>query len=152
MESEERSKGRGFTLPGLLISLVLLGGVSMVGLAVSRSHSATRALDGATRVARGALDTGRLTAVARRRVVRLRLEGARRLVLYDDGDHELRGWPLGREGPFRLDSIRLRPRTLRFNSRGQAAPGSVYLYRGGGGRRLVINFLGRVRVERFAVP
>jgi hypothetical protein len=56
---------------------------------------------------------------------------------------------VGRSGDVALDSIRLRPATLRFNARGQAAPGSVYLYRRDRGVRLVSNFLGRIRQENF---
>lgn len=142
----------GFTLPELLLALALLGGAWALGLAVWRAHADGDALRGASRAVRGALDAGRLTAVARREVLRLRLSEGGRLVLYDGGDRELRGWDVGPRGPFRTDSIRLRPRTLRFNSRGQAAPGSVYLYRGRGGVRLVVNFVGRVREERFTLP
>jgi hypothetical protein len=46
-----------------------------------------------------------------------------------------------------VDSLRVRPATLRFNARGQAAPGSVYLYRGRRSIRIVCNFLGRLRIE-----
>ncbi len=147
----ERRRG-GFSLPELLLVLALLGVTAMAGIAAWRAYAESRALEGAGRVVRGALDAGRLAGVARRSVVRLRLEEDARLVLYDEDDGEIRGWALGRAGPFRMDSVRLRPRTLRFNARGQAAPGSVYLYRGRGAIRLVINFLGRVREERFTIP
>lgn len=151
MWGEDGGRAKGFTLTELLVGLALLGGAGVLGLAAWQTHAGAGALRGATRVVRGALDAGRLTAVSRRGVVRLRLEDGGRLVLYDAGDRELRGWAVGRDGPFRTDSVRLRPRTLRFNSRGQAAPGSIYLYRGRAGVRLVINFLGRVREERFTL-
>lgn len=152
MEGRAGDGRGGFSLLELLLVLALLGVTTMAGIAAWRAHAGARALDGAGRVVRGALDAGRLAGVARRSVVRLRLEEGARLVLYDQDDGEIREWTLGRSGPFRMDSVRLRPRTLRFNARGQAAPGSVYLYRGRGAIRLVINFVGRVREERFTIP
>jgi len=53
------------------------------------------------------------------------------------------------DSPLGVDSARLRPSVMRFNARGQAAPGSLYLYRGRRVVRIVCNFLGRLRVERY---
>ncbi|MFW6193741.1 MAG: hypothetical protein ACOC83_09675, partial [Gemmatimonadota bacterium] len=69
-----------------------------------------------------------------------------------DTDGELVGTTPLVAGTFDLDSARLRPSVLRFNARGQASPGSLYLYRKRRGVRVVSNFIGRVRVERFALP
>jgi len=137
----------GFTLLELLVGLTLLGLVAGTGITAYRELRAAAALDAARRVAAGELARARMLAVSRREVVRLRLGDGRLVLTSADGDTLSRTGLFLRE--FGLDSARLAPRTLRFNSRGQAAPGSVYLYRGSHGVRLVSNFLGRVRVERF---
>ena len=92
-----------------------------------------------------------MLAITRRGVVRIRTRGRGELTLTaPDGRLVSRTNLL--DGPFRVDSVRLRPSTLRYNSRGQAGPGSLYLYRGRRGVRIVSNFLGRLRIERFTVP
>lgn len=137
----------GFTLHELLIVLVLaavLASWTAFGLARYRE---AKALDGAVGAVRAHLLRARGLGLARREVVRLRIREGR-LTTYSDRDEPLHALPLFRE-PFLLDSARLAPRTLRYNGRGQASPGSVYLYRGSKGARIVSNFVGRIRVERF---
>jgi hypothetical protein len=82
--------------------------------------------------------------------VRVRILADRSLGLLDPRDTVLARIRIAGDGLLALDSVRLRPSTLRFNPRGQAAPGSLYLYRGRRGVRLVSNFLGRVRREELA--
>lgn len=141
----------GAGLVELLIALSLVAIVTAAGVEGHRRLSAAAALHGAADAARGQLGLARARAVMRRETVRVRVSAEGDLVVLDPGDRVVSRLPLGR-GPLALDSIRVRPATLRFNERGQAAPGSVYLYRGRRGVRLVSNFLGRVRREHFAVP
>lgn len=137
----------GFTLSELLIVLVLVAFlVSWSAFGLARYREAT-ALDGAVGAVRAHLLRARGLALARREVVRLRIRTGR-LTIYSSLDEPLHTRPLLR-GPLALDSARLAPRTLRYNGRGQASPGSVYLYRGSKGARIVSNFVGRIRVERF---
>lgn len=141
----------GMTLLELLVALVLLGVVLGTGAEGLRRYRDAVSLDRAAAAVRGRLAQARMLGVARRGVVELRVTANGALELRDpDGD------PVGVTplvgGAFNLDSVRLRPSVLRFNSRGQAAPGSLYLYRKDRGVRVVSNFLGRVRMERFEVP
>jgi hypothetical protein len=48
-----------------------------------------------------------------------------------------------------LDSVRIRPATIRFNARGHGSAGSIYLYKGHRGIRVVSNFVGRIRRHSF---
>lgn len=81
--------------------------------------------------------------------MRVRLDPGGSLVALDARGRIVAATPLRDAGLLGVDSVRLRPATLRFNARGQAGPGSLYLYRGGRGVRLVVNFIGRVRREDF---
>lgn len=142
----------GFTLPGLLVAL----GLVAIGTAVAVPAGA-RAIDAfslqrSADLARGHLARARLLAVARREAVRVRAGPDGTLLLLDGEDGVLAATPVQGDGLLRLDSVRIRPATLRFNARGQAAPGSIYLYRGKRGVRLVSNFLGRVRRETLRLP
>lgn len=141
----------GFTLPQLLMALVLIA----IGLGVAIPTGGTAldafALRRAGDLARGHLARARLLAVARREIVRVRAGPEGELLALGPDDASLAVTHLDHP-PLGLDSLRLQPSTLRFNARGQAAPGSVYLYRGRRGVRLVCNFLGRVRRETFPVP
>lgn len=143
------ARRRGFSLLELLCVLVLVGVMAGIGASGLRSYREAAALHAAERAVRAHLTVSRMTAIRDRRVVRIRLspEGTA-LVLYDHRDEVLRRTSLA-PGGVELDSVRLRPRTLRYNARGQAGPGSVYLYHRGRGVRIVSNFLGRLRVERF---
>lgn len=145
-----RSTG-GLTLVELLMALVLLAVALALGAEGVRRYRDAVALDRATDAVRSRLAEARMLAVARRGVVELRITPSGELELLDV-DGEVQGITPLRDGEFDLDSVRLRPRVLRFNARGQAAPGSLYLYRRGRGVRVVSNFIGRIRVERFALP
>ncbi|MEJ2311679.1 MAG: hypothetical protein P8Y10_05800 [Gemmatimonadales bacterium] len=138
----------GFTLLRLLVATSLLGLALTGSISSLRSMAASAELAGASRVVRGHLVHARTVAVARREVVELTLTPTGDLLLVDSRDSVVRRTPLLGVDGFRLDSASLRPATLRFNARGQAAPGSVYLYGGRFGVRLVMNFVGRVREEK----
>jgi len=142
----------GFTLLELAIVLALMGLVTALAFSGFRAFADSAAITGAARTVREHVTRARSTAIYRRERVRLRKSPGAELTIRDDRDSVLARLPLARTGPFSIDSVRLRPATLRFNSRGQAAPGSIYLYRKTRGARIVVNFLGRVRVQRFSVP
>ncbi len=99
-------------------------------------------------IARGHLARARLTALARRARVEVRLGRSNRLLLLDAGGNRIAEADVGGDGLLALDSLRIRPTSIRYNARGQGSPGSLYLYRGDRGVRLVSNFLGRVRKQR----
>jgi type II secretion system protein H len=137
---------RGFTLLELLVALVLLGLVAAtVGPSIAAHRDAT-ALRRSASAVRGLLASARHAAVARRAVVRVHVDPRGILRATADDGTEVGAIPLG-TGDLALDSVRLRPATLRFNARGQAAPGSAYLHRGDRRVRIVCNFVGRVREE-----
>lgn len=146
----QAGRAGGVTLLELMIAIALFGVVLAAGAEGLRRYNAAIALERAGDAARGRLGHARMLGVTRRAVVTVRLDGKRTLTLREPDGTVAGVTPL--VGPFDLDSARLRPAVLRFNARGQASPGSLYLYRGRRGLRLVSNFLGRVRVERFAVP
>lgn len=136
---------RGFTLPELLIALAVMSILLATGWTGFRQFREAAALRAAARQVVAQLTLARRLAVDRRETVRFRSGSGEVAVLAPDG-RILARIPLG--GPDRLpvDSIRVLPSMLRFNLRGQAAPGSVYLYRGRRSIRIVCNFLGRLRV------
>lgn len=139
------------TMVEVLIATVLLAiGLGMGAQGLRRYRDAV-ALDRAAEAARARLAEARMLAVARRGVVELRVTGSGALELRDPDEAVVGVTPLV-DGDFDLDSARLRPSVLRYNARGQASPGSLYLYRSRRGVRLVSNFIGRVRVERFGLP
>jgi hypothetical protein len=138
----------GFTLLRLLVAIALLGMVLTASISGARSLAGSAELAGASRVVRGHLVYARTVAIARREVVGLTLTPTGELLLVDSRDSVVRRTPLLGVDGFRLDSASLRPTVLRFNARGQAAPGSVYLHVGGSGVRLVMNFVGRIREEK----
>lgn len=143
-----RRPAAGFTLLELLVVLAMTGILAGLGLEGLRVFREAAALRGAADATRGHMARARILAVTRRETVRIRLAESGDLVLLTPADEVLGRLPLtGRGEP--LDSARVAPVSLSYNARGQAAPGSVYLYRGDRGVRLVSNFLGRVREERF---
>jgi prepilin-type N-terminal cleavage/methylation domain-containing protein len=138
---------RGVTLPELLMALTLAGVILAVSASGFRRFREAAGLHAAGRTVRVQLDLARRLAVTRRETVRMQATPTGDLVLLTPSDSPLAIVHVGRSGDLHVDSVRLRPRALRFNARGQAAPGSVYLFRGRRGIRLVSNFLGRVRQE-----
>lgn len=144
-------KPPGFTLLELLLVVTALGLAVAIGWPGLRQLREILALERAESACRARLAEARMIAIARRGVVRIRISPRGELTLVDPDARVVSRTPLT-AGPFRVDSARLRPSTLRYNSRGQAGPGSLYLYRGRRGRRIVSNFLGRLRIERFEVP
>lgn len=142
----------GFTLLELLIALALAG-LAAIGASAFHGYLRASALESAVRVGRAALTRARMEAVFRGGRVRVRRERRNppQLVLRDADERLVARFTLGPESGVGLDSAELRRSTLSFNERGQAAPGSLYLYQGRRGVRLVVNFIGRVRREDFTV-
>lgn len=137
----------GVTLPEVLIVLVVVGTLGTFATTGFRSFRDASLMSSAVEDVNGRVVLARRLAVTRRERVRLRFRDGV-LTLHTARDSVLQSLRLTGPGAI-LDSVRLRPSTLGFNARGQASPGSIYLYRGPRGVRLVINFLGRVRRERF---
>lgn len=144
-------RNRGFTLLELLVATVLLAVAVGIGAEGFRRFRDAAALERATDAVRSRFAEARMLGIARRGVARVRITGSGTLELREP-DGTLAGVTPLLGGDFDLDSVRLRPSVLRFNARGQASPGSLYLYRERRGVRLVSNFIGRVRVERFGLP
>ena len=148
MREPERSASR--TAGWTVVELVVV--VALIGVAVALS-APWRALDaiGLSRVARVAeveLGRARLHAATRRVPVRVTVAGTW-LVIREANGRLVARTDLAGRGLRGLDSVRLRPATLRYNARGQASAGSLYLFRAGRGIRLVSNFVGRVRRQSF---
>jgi len=106
----------------------------------------------ATWSVRNHLALARSLAIARREKIRVRRDESGDLVLLTLSGERVVAAAVGPSADVPVDSLRVRPSTLRFNARGQAAPGSVYLYRGDRVERIVSNFLGRLRVESYRAP
>ncbi|HKK08836.1 MAG TPA: GspH/FimT family pseudopilin [Gemmatimonadota bacterium] len=140
----------GFTLLEVLIALTLCALVSALSMSGYRRWRDATALAAASRAARGQLALARSRAVARRERLRVRVVAGALVTLDDAGAVVDRTILVGAD--LRTDSVRLRPATLSFNPRGQAAPGSLYLFRGARGVRIVCNFVGRIRVAGFDLP
>lgn len=139
-------RGNGVTLVELLIALVLTGTLASLGIASIAGVRERAALDGAADAVTRQVALARAVAVARRESVRLTRLGSA-LGVVDSGDRLVTAIGVGRTEDLAVDSVRVRPGSIRFNARGQAGPGSIYLWRGHRGVRLVVNFLGRVRRE-----
>jgi hypothetical protein len=130
----------------MLIVLTMLAMLTALGWSGLRSFREASALRAAARQVVAELSLARRLAVNRRETVRFAAASDDLALTAEDGAVLVR---LALAGPDALpvDSLRVRPATLRFNARGQAAPGSVYLYRGRRSIRIVCNFLGRLRIE-----
>ena len=144
-------RSAGTTLVELLIALAVILTLSALGWSGVQRYRAAAALQGAARAVTRQLALGRTLAVSRRETIRFREGTAEVLLLAADGT-ALSRLGVGRGTDLPVDSLRIRPGTIRFNARGHAGAGSVYLWRDGRGVRLVCNFLGRVRQEFISVP
>lgn len=136
----------GFTLLELVIVIAVAGVTLAAAQPAVGSLRDARALRSASDVVRHQLGLARRSAVHGREPLLFRRSADRLVLETIDGDVRSAVALTGADG-LPVDSVRLRPATFRFNARGQAAPGSVYLYRGRRSIRIVCNFLGRVRVE-----
>jgi prepilin-type N-terminal cleavage/methylation domain-containing protein len=136
----------GYSLVELLIGLVLLSTILALGWSGLRHARDAAALEGAARSVMRELTLGRNLAVARREPIRLRA-GPTDLGLYAADGSRLSVLDIGPGRELPVDSVDVRPSTIRFNARGHAGAGSIYLWKGRRGIRLVCNFLGRVRRE-----
>ncbi|WP_419934689.1 prepilin-type N-terminal cleavage/methylation domain-containing protein [Candidatus Palauibacter sp.] len=141
-----RVPGNGFSLVEVVVAIALAGIATTA--VMSRGAFDRFSLTRAARLAESQLVRARLHAVATHARTEVTLAGTR-LEVARRGGPLLSHVDLATHGLGRLDSVRLRPATIRFNARGQGSPGSVYLYRGGRGVRLVSNFVGRVRAVPF---
>jgi prepilin-type N-terminal cleavage/methylation domain-containing protein len=136
----------GFTVVELLIVVVLLGLLFSMSWTALRSSRESAALEGAARAVTRELILGRNLAVARRETIRLRA-GSSELGLFAVDGTRISSLAIGPGGDLPVDSVDVRPSTIRFNARGHAGAGSIYLWKGRRGIRLICNFLGRVRRE-----
>lgn len=146
MRSRRQGGPGGFTLPELLVVLAMASILLSMGWSGIAGFRESSALQAASRQVVAVLSLARRQAVDRRMTVRFAAAGADARLTASDGAVLARLPLVGPDAPG-IDSLRVRPATLRFNPRGQAAPGSVYLYRGRRSIRIVCNFLGRLRVE-----
>lgn len=140
-------RATGATLSEVSVALAVLA-VSVTAAVPAFDVVDRVSLARSAEIARGHLARARLTALARRARVEVRLGRSNRLLLLDAGGNRIAEADLGADGLLALDSLRIRPTSIRYNARGQGSPGSLYLYRGDRGVRLVSNFLGRVRRQR----
>lgn len=134
----------GFSLLEVAVALAIAGLAAT--FVIPREPLDRFSLTRAARVAESQLGLARLHAIASHAPTEVTLDGTK-LTVSLRGGRLLSRVDLGRHGLGRLDSAQLRPGVLRFNARGHGSPGSVYLYRGRHGLRLVSNFVGRVRAE-----
>jgi len=142
----------GVTLPELLITLTMVGTLTALGASGFRNLREATSMRSATWSVRNHLALARSLAIARREKIRVRRDESGDLVLLSPSGERVVAAAVGHAGDVPVDSLRVRPSTLHFNARGQAAPGSVYLYRGDRVVRVVSNFLGRLRVESYRAP
>ena len=145
-------RSAGVTLPELLITLTIVGTLAALGASGFRSLRDVTSMRAATWSVRNHLVLARSLAIARREKIRVRLGPSGDLLLLTAAGERVMSVAVGPGSDVPVDSLRVRPSTLRFNARGQAAPGSVYLYRGDRIVRVVSNFLGRLRVEAYRAP
>jgi prepilin-type N-terminal cleavage/methylation domain-containing protein len=147
MPHQAKRPGLGITLPELLIVMTIVGTLSTLALTGLHGLREATRIHAAARSVWSHLALARTLALGRRETVRVRRDPAGDLELVNPSERRLARVPVGPGSDLQMDSIRVRPPTLRFNSRGQAAPGSIYLYLGVRTVRIVSNFLGRLRVE-----
>lgn len=145
MNGPSRPRG-GFTLIEILAALAAVG--ILVTAAVAWRSIDRFGLTRAARLAESHLVRARLHALTSHEPTEVTLSGTW-LELKERSGAVLSRIDLAGAGFGRLDSVRIRPAILRFNARGHGSPGSLYLYRGRRGVRVVSNFVGRVRVVPF---
>jgi prepilin-type N-terminal cleavage/methylation domain-containing protein len=143
-----RPTERGLTLPELITALSMLAVLAALTLPTF-DVLARLSLDRSADLAAAHLSRARLEALARRQKVEVRLAGGGRLLLVDASGTRVSEVDLAGEDLLAVDSARIRPSSIRYNARGQGSPGSLYLYRGRRGVRVISNFVGRVRRQGF---
>ena len=131
----------------MLIGLVLISTLLALGAGGFRTLRDAMAMRTAAGSVRSHLALARSLAIARREKISVRTDASGSLALYAASGEPVTTSGVGPGADVPADSIRVRPRSIRFNARGLAAPGSVYIYRGDRVVRVVSNFLGRLRVE-----
>ena len=132
-----------------ILAVLAVAGVAL-GVAASWGAFDRIGLARAARLAESHLVRARLHALSSHAPTAVRLAGTR-LELSDSAGALVSLVDLAGAGLAGLDSARLRPSLLRFNARGHGSPGSLYLYRGRRGIRVVSNFVGRVRLVPFRI-
>ncbi|MFV1988238.1 MAG: Tfp pilus assembly protein FimT/FimU [Gemmatimonadota bacterium] len=148
-ETEHRfRRAAGFTLVEVSIVVGLIGILLVSALPVGRALDRWSLSRGATIVERH-LAGVRLRAVAHRERLRVRVISPGTLVTLDDAGLVVDRRVLAGPGNHLLDSIRIRPATIGYNSRGHGSAGSLYLYRADRGIRVISNFVGRIRRHSF---
>ena len=150
--NKDRIEPVGITLPEMLITLTVIGTLTVMGASGFRTLRDVTSMRAATWSVRNHLVLARSLAVSRREKIRVRQDEFGDLVLLTPSGERVAAASVGPSADVPVDSLIVRPSTLRFNSRGQAAPGSVYLYRGDRVVRVVSNFLGRLRLESYRAP
>ena len=139
---------RGVTLIELSITVAALG--ILLGLAIPATFVLDEwSLARAARLAEGTLTSARLTAIAHRRTLLVRTSPSGVLETVDRAGSVVARVDLAASGIRAIDSLRVRPAAIRYNPRGHGSAGSIYLYRGRRGIRVVSNFLGRIRRHSF---
>ena len=145
---DSRGGAAGWTLVEIAIVISLLGLIAAA--AVPGSATLDRwALNRAARMTERQMAAVRLRSVAERRTFRVRAPGAAALETIDDSGRVVARLVLAGAGSRLIDSIRIRPGTIRYNPRGHGSAGSVYLYRNRRGIRVISNFVGRIRRYSF---
>jgi len=143
------ARGRdGVTLIELSIAVAILG-ILLVLAVPATSVLDEWSLARAARLAEGTLTSARLTAIAHRRKLLVRARPGGVLETVDPAGAVLARLDLAASGVRAIDSVRLRPAAVRYNPRGHGSAGSIYLYRGRRGIRVVSNFVGRIRRHSF---
>ena len=142
------SRASGTTLLEVVCAIALLSILASLSIPVVRSLDAW-AVNAAARITERHLMTVRLRAAADRRLYRIRATPGGNLETLDNTGRVVGRLELAGPTARLVDSLRVRPRTIRYNPRGHGSAGSIYLYRNGRGVRLISNFVGRIRRHSF---
>ena len=141
-------KYAGYSLVEVVIVVGLVGLLFVAVLPV-RDVLQQWSLSRATRITERVMTGTRLRAVAHREKLRVVVSGRGTLEILDGSGRVVNRFELAGPGRPRVDSVRIRPRTIRYNARGHGAAGSITLYLGNRGKRVISNFLGRIRRHSF---